>query len=231
MQRALLTIDDAPSRNTPAIVDYLNEIHIPAILFIVGKNAERFRAEALYAIRKGMVLGNHSYSHPGFSALSPEACIAEIEKCEAMLDSLYQAAGVPRLFRPFRFPYGDKGGENKALLQAYLAKNGFHKVDDTFISYPWWAENRLNTDIDTFWTFDFEEYRLWQDPAFTTASIQAKMAEQTPPLGAPLYSEKSGHIILMHAFDETEACLPGYWQKLLSPLLKKGIRFEAPRFR
>ena len=37
MIRALLTIDDVSSNNTPAIVDYLNAKNIPAIMFMVGQ--------------------------------------------------------------------------------------------------------------------------------------------------------------------------------------------------
>ena len=87
-------------------------------------------------------------------------CMEEIEKCEIVLERLYKDSGVERVFRPFRFPYGNKGGDNKNALQKYLKEKGFQKVDDTHITYPWWRENSLDTDIDTFWTFDFEEYKI-----------------------------------------------------------------------
>ena len=72
MNTVLLTIDDVSSRNTPAIVDELCSRGITAIMFAVGMNIERFYDEALYAVRKGMIIGNHSYSHPSFSAMSVE---------------------------------------------------------------------------------------------------------------------------------------------------------------
>lgn len=37
MNSALLTIDDIASKNTPAIVDYLNEKRIKAIFFATGQ--------------------------------------------------------------------------------------------------------------------------------------------------------------------------------------------------
>ena len=55
-----------------------------------------------------------------------------------MLDEIYERAGVERKMRPFRFPYGDKGGENKEKLQQYLLQKGFSKLDDTKITFPWW---------------------------------------------------------------------------------------------
>ena len=60
MITALLTIDDISSKNTPAIVDYLNEKGITAIMFATGQNVERYWNEAVYALQHGMVVGNHS---------------------------------------------------------------------------------------------------------------------------------------------------------------------------
>ena len=133
MNSALLTIDDIASKNTPAIVDYLKEKGIKPIFFATGENVERYYEEALYVIKNGMIVGNHSYSHPAFSSLTWEECLEEIEKCEAVLNTLYCDGGVERVFRPFRFPYGDKGGANKDALQNYFKEKGFHKVNDTHI--------------------------------------------------------------------------------------------------
>ena len=55
MIKAVLTIDDISSKNTPAIVEYLQEKGIPAVLFAVGQNVERYPQEALYALRHGTV--------------------------------------------------------------------------------------------------------------------------------------------------------------------------------
>lgn len=230
MNTALLTIDDISSRNTPALVDYLTEKSIPAILFAVGMNVEKYYDEALYAVKKGFVVGNHSFSHPGFSSLSIEDAIRDIEQCEDVLNRLYQDAGMPRQYRPFRFPYGDKGGKNKAALQQYLKEKLFDKVDDTHIPYPWWQESGLSRDIDTLWTFDFEEYRLPHDTSFTKASIFEKMLNPQPSAGAALYGESQRHILLLHAHDETEAVLPRYYQLFLEELIKNGILFDAPKF-
>ena len=61
MIHAMLTIDDIASANTPAIVDYLNEKGITALMFAVGENVERYYDNAIYALRHGMIVGNHSY--------------------------------------------------------------------------------------------------------------------------------------------------------------------------
>lgn len=230
MNTAVLTIDDFSSQNTPALVDYLAEKGIPALFFATGMNVERYYEEALYAVKKGFVVGNHSYSHPGFSSISLEEAIADIEKCEDVLNRLYRDAGVVRKYRPFRFPYGDKGGKNKAALRQYLKAKHFDKVDDTFIPYPWWRENSLHRDIDTLWTFDFEEYRLHHEPGFSKETVFEKMRNPNPPTGAALYGENQRHILLIHDHDETEARLPRYYQLFLDELLKNGVVFEDAKF-
>lgn len=230
MNSVLLTIDDFSSGNTPAIVDYLKEKGIKAIFFATGKNVLNYYEEAMYAVKNGMIVGNHSYSHPAFSSLSLDACETEIEKCEAILDRLYHDSGEKRIFRPFRFPYGDKGGKNKEALQQYFREKKFDKVDDRHISYPWWREYRLNTDIDTFWTFDLEEYRMYQDHFFTKESVWEKMYDTNPQSGAALFGENNRHILLMHAFDETEQVLPEYYKVFLDHLIEKGVIFDEPKF-
>lgn len=230
MNSALLTIDDIASKNTPAIVDYLNEKRIRAILFATGQNVERYYEEALYAVKNGMIVGNHSYSHPAFSSLSMKECMEEIEKCEIVLERLYKDGGVERVFRPFRFPYGNKGGDNKNALQKYLKEKGFQKVDDTHITYPWWRENSLDTDIDTFWTFDFEEYKIRQGSEFTKESVWKKMHDTNPESGAVLFAENNRHILLLHAHDETEEMLPEYYKLFIEHLLENGLVFEEPAF-
>lgn len=230
MNSALLTIDDIASKNTPAIVDYLNEKRIRAILFATGQNVERYYEEALYAVKNGMIVGNHSYSHPAFSSLSMKECMEEIEKCEIVLERLYKDSGVERVFRPFRFPYGNKGGDNKNALQKYLKEKGFQKVDDTHITYPWWRENSLDTDIDTFWTFDFEEYKIRQGSEFTKESVWKKMHDTNPESGAVLFAENNRHILLLHAHDETEEMLPEYYKLFIEHLLENGLVFEEPAF-
>ena len=230
MIQAILTIDDIASKNTPAIVDYLNGKGIRAILFAVGRNIEKNWDEAVYAVKSGMIVGNHSDSHPAFSELSLEEGIADIERCEEKLDELYRAAGAPRKYRPFRFPYGNKGGKNKAALQRYLAEKGFDKVKDTQIPYPWWKEAGLDRDIDTLWTFDFEEYRIRPGSGFTQDDVWNKMHDAHPASGAPLFAERGRHILLLHAHDETDAMAPGYYRLFIDHLLENGVAFAEPEF-
>ena len=60
MISAVLTIDDVASNNTPAIADYLESRGIQAIMFACGKKLEQLQENGVYALKHGMILGNHS---------------------------------------------------------------------------------------------------------------------------------------------------------------------------
>ena len=70
MINAVLTIDDIASKNTPALVDYLVEKGIKALMFAVGTHVEKYPENVIYALGRGMIVGNHSYSHPNFAEIS-----------------------------------------------------------------------------------------------------------------------------------------------------------------
>ena len=226
MISAVLTIDDVASNNTPAIADYLESRGIQAIMFACGKKLEQLQENGVYALKHGMILGNHSDSHPHFSQISYEEGCKEIERCEEVLNKVYQEAKVERRFRPFRFPYGDKGGQNKGALQKYLKDNGFHKVKDTMIPFPWWKEQGLHQDMDTFWTFDFMEYRIRPGSGFTLDQVWDRIHGGNQ--GAPLLADGGRHILLLHAHDETEELAPKYYQLFIDRLLQSGVVFDRP---
>ena len=230
MIHAILTIDDIASANTPAIVDYLNDKGITALMFAVGENVERYYDNAIYALQHGMIVGNHSYSHPAFSEITMAEAEDEIAKNEALLDRLYKDAGVERKYRPFRFPYGNRGGENAAALQEYFRKNGFDKLKDTQIPYAFWKEQGLDRNIDTLWTFDFAEYRIRPDSGFTVEDVWARINNEAPLVGAALLADPGSHILLLHAHDETDAMVPGYYRLFIDYLLEKGVVFDVPEF-
>ena len=231
MIRAILTIDDIPSANTPEIVDFLNERGIQAVLFMEGRRLEMFPEQAVYVLRHGMIVGNHSDTHPAFDRLTLEDAVKEIDACEERLDRLYDAAGVERKYRPFRFPYGNKGGANKAALQRVLTEKGFSKLKDSQIPYPWWKENGLDRDIDTFWTFDFAEYRIRPDSGFTLEDVWKRIHDPEPATGAAMLEDGGSHILLMHAHDETEAMVPEYYKLFIDHLLECGVVFDRPEFK
>ena len=117
MAKILLTVDDIPDEVTIPLLDYLLEQGIRPVMFTIGDLAEKNYDTLLYVLKKGIVVGNHSWTHPDFSTISYEECIEEIERTEALLNKAYADAGVERRYKLFRFPFLNKGGENKEKLQ------------------------------------------------------------------------------------------------------------------
>ena len=230
MSTAVLTIDDIATNNTPALVDYLVEKGIRVLMFAWGENVEKHPENAIYALQHGMIIGNHSYTHPNFAEISFEEGIAEIEKTESILDDIYKKAGVERKYRPFRFPYGSKGGENKEKYEQYLRDHGFSKLDDRAISYPWWKETGLDKDIDTLWTFDFAEYKIRPGSGFTMEDVFKRVHDTNPGFGGVLLEEGSSHIILMHDHEETLAMVPDYYKIMIEHVMENGVIFKEPEF-
>jgi peptidoglycan/xylan/chitin deacetylase (PgdA/CDA1 family) len=230
MINAVLTIDDIASKQTPTLVDYLVEKGIKVLMFAQGDRIEKYPENVIYALQHGMIVGNHSYSHPNFAEISFEEGIKEIEKTDALLDEIYKKAGVERKYRPFRFPYGSKGGENKEKYEQYFKENGYSKLDDRKIKYPWWKESGLDKDIDTLWTFDFAEYNIRPDSGFTMEDVFKRVHNSKPESGGYLLEEGSNHIILMHDHEETLAMVSDYYKIMIEHVLQYGVTFVDPEF-
>jgi len=97
-----LTFDDGPNPLvTPQIVSILESEHVPATFFMVGSRVAGNEALLQRMHSDGDEIGNHSWSHPDFTKLTPD----QIKQQVALTQNAITAAGVPAptLFRP---PYG-----------------------------------------------------------------------------------------------------------------------------
>ncbi len=107
--KAYLTIDDSPSHRMNDLVDYLADRKIPALFFCRGDHLEEDAPDAIRALQKGFVLGNHAYSHQRSSQKDFAWVVDEIDRTEKLLDQVHAAAQVSRRGKYFRFPQLDRG--------------------------------------------------------------------------------------------------------------------------
>lgn len=96
-----LTFDDGPHPEfTPPLLDLLAEHDAKASFFLIGREVERHSALARRIAAEGHTLGNHSYSHPIFDALTLPQQLDEIERTEQLLRGIDGRAR--HAFRPPR---------------------------------------------------------------------------------------------------------------------------------
>lgn len=230
MGKAYLTIDDGPTEITDQLLEYLSAVGITPILFFVGTQIELNYTQALNAVKKDAILGNHSYSHPDFNKLTLPECIAEIEKVEIIFEKLYHAANKKRPYKLFRFPYGHRGGKNQERLQEFLYAKRFNRIDDRKIQYKWYIEGGYHKAMDVFWTFDFREYLLKTEKEFTLDTIKESIHASKDIEANGLLLPNTYNIVLMHDSVTTNQVLPEYYKILIEYTKELGVEYIEPSF-
>lgn len=131
-----LTFDDGPHRQyTAEIAAILKQYNVPAVFFNVGRNLGEVDTNGtakLYANanisrdleKQGFVLGNHSFTHAQLSKTKGDALKAEIFNTDKLLKAI--DTNRPPLFR---FPYGAKNAEAKALLKEANLRSIMWNID------------------------------------------------------------------------------------------------------
>jgi peptidoglycan/xylan/chitin deacetylase (PgdA/CDA1 family) len=79
-----LTIDDGPTeRDTPPMLDLLDQFGARATFFCIGRQVDRHRALTREIRNRGHGVGNHTYQHPSgmFWALPPRMIREEVTRC------------------------------------------------------------------------------------------------------------------------------------------------------
>ena len=88
--------------NTEKILDVLDEYGVKATFFVVSAWAEQYPDTAKAIVARGHELMNHSSKHDHYNALSTDQIIADVNKCNSVIETL---TGVcPTLIR---CPFGE----------------------------------------------------------------------------------------------------------------------------
>lgn len=111
---AALTYDDGPdARTTPQLLAILAERKAQATFFMTGSNTAANPATAKQIAEAGYAIGNHTFSHPYLTKLSPSAIRKEMDRTDAAI--LAATGSTPAMMRP---PYGAAD----AAVQAAVGK-------------------------------------------------------------------------------------------------------------
>ncbi len=138
-KKVALSFDDGPHpRYTAQILAILEQYHIPATFFMIGKNVELYPSVARAVYEGGHEIGNHTYTHPHMKKTSVRELKAEILKTEKALVGC--GIPAPKLFRP---PEGFRSVEQVKML----SEQGYRTVVWSVDTHDW--QGRTVGDIVT----------------------------------------------------------------------------------
>jgi peptidoglycan/xylan/chitin deacetylase (PgdA/CDA1 family) len=186
--KLFLTFDDGPLPCTSRILDLLSSSGHKATFFVIGRNLNdpKLRELAIRALREGHDLGNHSYDHPNFAAISPQRAVREIVSTAGLIRDVVRDAGVDanrqNLF--FRFPYGVAGSRSTYTAAQEILTELKYRI-------AWW-------DVDTLdWRMELAWFPL--RPAAVLTSLSRARAND---------------VVLLHDRLKTAQCLPAILHRL-----------------
>lgn len=229
-----VTIDDLPyvnsaqleylrsaRRATDDILRALKSHRAPAVGFVnEGKLHAAGEAEARTALLKqwvdaGMTLGNHTYSHADFNALTAEQFQDEIVKGEAVTRKLMESRKPYQLY--FRHPMTRTGDtkEKKEAVEKFLAERGYrvapHTIENSdFVFNVPYARARLDKD-------EALAKRLREAYLDYTVAV-TEFAERVAP---QIFGRDIPQTLLIHTNDITADCL----DEMLKRFEARGYRF------
>lgn len=116
-----LTFDDGSSvPGTLSILNILKENNVKSTFFLTGEPIDQDPDPANQILKYGHEIGNHSYNHPKFSALTAEEIKSQMLRMENSLINATNSISLKPLFRP---PYGDYNSNVLDTIES--------------IGYPW----------------------------------------------------------------------------------------------
>lgn len=213
MTTSYLTVDDAPSETLPEKLAALESHDVPALFFCEGRRLAEYPEHARQAVEAGFHVGNHAYSHEHASELSADELREEIQRTESLIEDVYAEAGVERPARLFRYPYGDKGGEQADRFQDVLEEFGFTPPDPARIAYDWYDEEQ-GDDRDWFWTVNVEDWEV---------DSRAELGEHVAAVD-DRFDHPSDDIVLFHDGGNT----PSLFEDFLELLAERDVEFGEP---
>jgi len=229
-----ITIDDLPyvnpaqlaylpnaRRATDDILRALKSHRAPAVGFVnEGKLQAGGEIEARTAFLKqwvdaGMTLGNHTYSHADFNALTVEQFQEEIVKGEVVTRKLMESRQPYQLY--FRHPMTRTGDtkEKKEAVETFLAERGYrvapHTIENSdFVFNVPYARARRDKD-------EAVAKRLREAYLDYTAAV-TEFAERVAP---QIFGRDIPQTLLIHTNDITADCL----DEMLRRFEARGYRF------
>ncbi len=235
VRKMAVTIDDLPyaavgessladaRRATNRILAVLRNQHVPVVAFVnEGKlqvNGEKDARTALLRqwVDAGMILGNHTYSHPDFNTLTIKQFEEEILKGEIVTRGLMRSRQPYQLY--FRHPMTHTGDTQakKEAIEKFLIDRGYkvtpHTVENSdFIFNVVYVLARRDKDEAT--------ARRVRDAYLDFTIAATEFAERFSP---QIFGREVPQTLLIHANDLNADCL----DEMLRRFAGRGYRFVS----
>jgi peptidoglycan/xylan/chitin deacetylase (PgdA/CDA1 family) len=111
-----LTFDDGPYPvDTPLLLDALDDLHVPATFFLIGRDGQQYPELVRRIAAHGDEIADHTLTHPNLDQLDAAAVRSEIEQGAAALGAFVADPALHTLMRP---PHGRYREQTLRVAQA-----------------------------------------------------------------------------------------------------------------
>ena len=172
-----ITMDDLnwmllpnPTDINSRLLDAMRNHQARLALFVIGRNADSATGRALLQPWKqaGHLIGNHTYSHRSYDAVTFDEFSADMIRADGVLAS---DLSTPRLFR---FPALKEGNTaaKRDRMREFLAAHHYRTGHVTIDTSDWYYDNRLRQRLASDAGFDVTRFRqpyldhLWDRAQF-----------------------------------------------------------------
>ncbi len=229
----VITFDDLPfvrigdgeyvARAKPAtakILSALKKHKAPAVAFVnehMLQDPQRDeRIELLRQwVKSGVILGNHTYSHPDFNNLTAEQFQEEITKGEVVTRELMKDRQPYQLY--FRHPFTHTGDtrEKKEAVEKFLAARGYKVTPHTIDNSDWMFNVGYVEALQKGDTALADRLRNeYLDFTITVTEFAEKISPQ-------IFGREIPQVLVIHSNDITADCL----DEMLRRFAARGYKF------
>ena len=128
-----LTFDDGPSKNTPRLLDTLDELVVKATFFVVGDAVNSYPQYLTEIVNRGHAVALHAYSHEyGEIYKSEDAYFADLQKIS---DLVYNWTGIRTNI--IRFPGGSSNGVSRQYCPGLMTSLTKKVIEKGYQYYDW----------------------------------------------------------------------------------------------
>ena len=123
-KKIAITFDDGPTRHTRLVLDLLDKYNAKATFFLLGLQVEKYPDVVLEIANRGHEIGNHSYNHKRFTAISTSDVLFQINHTNQLIAEIIGRS--PNLLRP---PYGIADNRIKSLTNMQFVNWNIDSLD------------------------------------------------------------------------------------------------------